>query len=312
METSQQTGFIESQIASMNRDLVLSLTPPFPQNILLEPSSGCNHRCVFCSRQYGLGRMARLLSIELARRILVEGFQLGSREAGFYLDGEPLLHPKLPEMVNIASQVGYKYLYMTTNGALFNPSRQDQLIQAGLNSVKYSINAGNPEEYRSIHGRDDFEQVLENLEYSLQLKAKLANEGIKFIVSVSAVQIPETVTNINKLRLKYAARLDDFYITGASPRPQDASAIPQPNSIPCAMVFNRFHVTADGYFSACCIDSNNELILADLNQVSLSDAWFGVAAQELRQKHLSGKVDGTLCGRCKYGGTHHYTSLKSF
>ena len=69
-------------------------------------------------------------------------------------------------------------------------------------------------------------------------------------------------------------------------------------TVPCDMVFNRRHVTAEGYMDACCVDMSNYLAIADLHSVSLEDAWNSDEFKELRRKHLTGKIAGTQCFNC--------------
>ncbi len=48
-------------------------------------------------------------------------------------------------------------------------------------------------------------------------------------------------------------------------------------------------------------DFENMLIVADLNQVSLKDGWYGEKMKNLRQAFLDDKLEGTLCDGC----VHH-------
>ncbi len=72
------------------------------------------------------------------------------------------------------------------------------------------------------------------------------------------------------------------------------------NKAPCSLPFNSIHVTYEGYLTACCIDFQNYLVVADLNRQKLKDAWLNEEFIELRQKHLEDKLDGTLCYNCLY------------
>ncbi|MGB9593776.1 MAG: SPASM domain-containing protein [Anaerolineae bacterium] len=69
---------------------------------------------------------------------------------------------------------------------------------------------------------------------------------------------------------------------------------------PCPMLFNRVHITYEGYLNACCVDYQNYLAVADLNTLSLRDAWHSESFVELRRKHLAGAVEGTLCYNCLF------------
>lgn len=67
---------------------------------------------------------------------------------------------------------------------------------------------------------------------------------------------------------------------------------------PCEMVFNRFHVTYEGYLTACCADMDNMLAYADLNEETLEKAWYNETITNLRREHLSGKLRNNKCYNC--------------
>ena len=46
---------------------------------------------------------------------------------------------------------------MTSNGALATPEKIRAVIDAGLDSIKFSINAPERKMYAFIHGKDDFD-----------------------------------------------------------------------------------------------------------------------------------------------------------
>ena len=58
----------------------------------------------------------------------------------------------------------------------------------------------------------------------------------------------------------------------------------------CMVPFNRLHVTCEGFLTACCVDYQNYLTVADLNLVSVKEAWSSKEFVELRKKHLSGNL----------------------
>lgn len=81
-------------------------------------------------------------------------------------------------------------------------------------------------------------------------------------------------------------------------------------SIPCSMVLNRIHITFDGFLTACCQDFNYDLILADLKNTSLREAWYGKNAIALREAHLNKSLDGLLCNNCIQDNYKEYKPLK--
>lgn len=41
----------------------------------------------------------------------------------------------------------------------------------------------------------------------------------------------------------------------------------------CSQIFNNAYVTSECYLVACCQDFENNMVMADLNEISIADAW---------------------------------------
>ena len=162
-----------------NREVIWSETPPFPKNMMMELTNICNHQCVFC----GYSKMKRKRTKcdkALMMDVISKAYALGTRELGFYLVGEPFLCEDIGDYVKKAKDVGYEYIYVTTNGALATVDKVQKLIELGLNSIKFSINAAKAETYKRIHGKDDFEAVKKNVIDLFNLRTKLTPPNTTF------------------------------------------------------------------------------------------------------------------------------------
>ena len=108
-EAVEKSLFLSERDRSMRamEGVSLSSQPPFPKNILVELSNACNHKCVFCTNPK-MTRARSMLDGELLREILEQGYDLGSREVGFYATGEPLVHKGLADFISIAREIGYE------------------------------------------------------------------------------------------------------------------------------------------------------------------------------------------------------------
>ncbi len=66
----------------------------------------------------------------------------------------------------------------------------------------------------------------------------------------------------------------------------------------CSLPFNKLHITSEGYLTACCADFQNYLVVANLNNCELKEAWNNEDFINLRKKHINGNLQNTLCYNC--------------
>lgn len=294
---------LHNNIAKRYNASKLDWHPAFPTKMKIEISNFCNHNCIFCGRNQ-LGRIGGLIDESFYARIMQDAYDAGVREVGLFINGEPFTSPKLAEFIKIAKDIGYTYVYLTTNGALATPERQEKIFEAGLDSIKFSINAATREVYEKIHGHDDFDKVMENLRYCNQLKKK---GNRKFNLFGSFVVTNLNAGDVELFKAQYMELFDDFafYKARANGLLQENAALSVDGFTiqhRCVLPFNTLNIDYDGSLLACCEDINHKILVADLNQVPLTDAWYGENMTKLRKAHLDGNLDGYICKECLIGG----------
>ena len=63
-------------------------------------------------------------------------------------------------------------------------------------------------------------------------------------------------------------------------------------------------MTSEGYLVACCQDFENNMVIADLNEMSIADAWNCNKFVEFRRQFLKHEYKNLLCDNC-LNGTHN-------
>jgi organic radical activating enzyme len=296
-DNDHQDSHVGRRLVATVETSVRSLKPPFPRQIQIETSNVCNHGCTFCAYT----RMIRphsYMDKALFRRVVSEAYDLGAREIGLFAGAEPLACKWLDEYVAYCRDVGYEYQYISTNGALGTPERYRKLLDAGLSSIKFSINAGTRESYQRVHGRDDFDKAIAHLK-SVGEHRKTLNR--KIYVGVSFVAMPDTAAEFPALKALVSEWVDEVLYYEANSQSGQMDAFPLPPYTDCALPFNKLHVSLEGYVKACCSDYDNLLAIEDIQATGLAQAWHSQRFQDLRQKHLDDKLEGTLCGKCIRG-----------
>lgn len=288
-----------------------SLCPSFESALLqIETTNFCNHRCVFCPNHKAT-RARRMIDKELCLRILHEGATLGIKECCFHMNGEPLLCPDLEEYIQVSKSLFYSYVFITTNGSLCDKNRIQSLCKAGLDSVKFSINAGTRESYKAVHEKDDFRKVIQNLEDTIDYRDRSCR-NLKIYVSYVVSTISEQEMELFYKR--FHNRVDEilfYHVCSYAGQCVEevrkyASKVQQTtlpllsitHEQPCSALNNTIAVTSEGYLSVCCSEAFQYGIVEDLNKVSLSEAWHGKRMTDIRKRHLENHLEKTICYNC--------------
>jgi len=289
-----------------------SLYPNFnTAGLMLEVTNICNHNCIFCNQSKN-DRIKRHIDSDLAFRILGEAAELGINKVGLFMSGEPFANRNIVNYVKFAKEQGIKYVYITTNGALADEKVLKEVLDCGLDSIKFSINAGSRETYRVVHGRDDYDKVINNLKFVYNYrndKSLNCNIYSSFVI---------TKYTINEVELHYKRIInyvDDivFYKTqnraGQNIDEQRDLYVDVNNNkvqeyiekkAPCPLLFSTINVTCEGYLALCCEEVMNLLVLEDLNKISIKEAWYSDKMVTMRQRHINNELFGTQCYNCIY------------
>ena len=116
----------------------------------VEISGGCNYKCISCPQSSGREKdFIKLMPIEIFDRVVRDLKNHGCQSIALQGSGEPLLHPRIIEMVRICTSLDIS-TSIITNGALCTPELVSDLADAGLSSMRISILGVTDAEYQ-IH-----------------------------------------------------------------------------------------------------------------------------------------------------------------
>lgn len=124
----------------------------------------CNLRCTYCMPAEGIALIPHeeILSLEEIRDVVSVAVRLGVDKVRL-TGGEPLIRRGVVDLVRMLAEIGgIKDLAMTTNGVLLPRFAQD-LKAAGLHRLNVSLDAIDPERYKSITRGGKVEDVFAGL-----------------------------------------------------------------------------------------------------------------------------------------------------
>jgi len=125
----------------------------------------CNIRCFYCMPETGAEflPLRGLLSFEQILRFVSVVLPLGIEKIRL-TGGEPLLRPKLPDLIAGLSRLGgVRDLALTTNGVLLSGAAEP-LFQAGLRRLNVHLDTLDRERFRTITRRDELPRVLTGID----------------------------------------------------------------------------------------------------------------------------------------------------
>ena len=313
-------NYFDKRNASLSFKKKREFVNTIPKNALVELTNACNHECVFCYNPE-MKRKIGSLDINLFETFVKKSCDEGLEEIGLYATGEPFMTKNLPDFIKIAKNNGIKRVYITSNGALASIDKVKKCLDAGLDSIKFSINAGTKESYKIIHGYDDFEKVIHNVK-EIHNYVKMNNLNVKLLCTFIYTNL--TYNEIDSFSATYGKYFDErigFYqasnqgglttkknivLTKRIP----SKSIKNQKYKPCEMLWNRIHLNNKGYLTACCVDYENNLTYKKLSEdESVLDQFNAPRMIELRKKHLTNQLDGTICKNCIYNTNEMYKKI---
>jgi cyclic pyranopterin phosphate synthase len=142
---------------------VLAATPP--QSVRISLTDRCDLACVYCRPSRSDGYFEKRLDDESWKTMVRALVKAGVRR--FRLTGgEPLLHPRVVDLVAFVASLGVEDLALTTNGTQLEKLAQP-LRDAGLARITISIDSLVPERFWRLTRGGRLERVLAGIDAAL-------------------------------------------------------------------------------------------------------------------------------------------------
>lgn len=321
-------------VTEIKQDFLKTVCPP-PPSIKVETTNRCNYLCSFCSLRTREKKGHDDMPWESLKHVMHLAREAGIEEWGCFYLGEATMAPELlVREIKYAKQIGFPYVFLTTNGSLLNYDLIFDIMESGLDSLKFSINAKDDAQFEEIMGvkAKNFKKALKNLKLARDIRDTF---GMRTHIYASYIKFDGEQEQAMEALLNESVRpyADEVYAlplysmglrakeieeaTGFKPthgnmgRVNEETGLPTRKGIPCWSVFKEGHVRINpenGHpiLSACCFGADSRFDICDLMEYdNFLEAWNHPKLQEIRQAHLdcmeSGNTDplkGTMCQVC--------------
>lgn len=241
----------------------------------VEVTNRCNLRCAYCP----VNRDMERAKVDLPFERFVEVLDAAPTVTTLlpFQWGEPLLHPRIVDMIEVATRRGIR-TYLTTNGTLLDDAMNRALLRSGLARLTVSVD-----------GADDVHEATRGValgpirERVLALKRLRDELGSPLRIDVSMVVEERTEAGVDEFFRAWSGIVDRV------------QAIPRFTSAPRASRCREpwrglLVILADGRTTACCVDSEGRLDLGRVPDESPPRIWNGEAMARLRRAHAAGDL----------------------
>jgi MoaA/NifB/PqqE/SkfB family radical SAM enzyme len=131
-----------------------------PVCLYLEVTNRCNLLCETCPRTFEALEPPADMDWELFTRIVDQVPNV--KRAVLHGVGEPMLVAELPRMIRYLKARGV-YVLFNTNGTLLREKRFAELIDAGLDELRVSLDAADAASYKLVRGRPFFDRIVRDV-----------------------------------------------------------------------------------------------------------------------------------------------------
>lgn len=269
----------------------------FPGVIGLEVTSFCNLRCPMCPRTFS-DRHWNHMPLDVFTRLIDEIAPYDQRgmieQIGLQGYGEIFLHPNWFEIVEYASpRITKALLRLDTNGTMMKAPVIDKLFKSQLRNLIISVDGVDETSYNYLRAGGNFKQVIDNIQLFIAKRKQEPDNGptvqIQIIESdYSRPYLPEFKKFWTE-QLAGVARMSinviPFHNFAGQIKDEHFDEVDKPGlhfNLPCHRLTYEMEISADGVTSVCCLDSERQLAIGNVNNTSIKTLWHGEKANAYR------------------------------
>jgi MoaA/NifB/PqqE/SkfB family radical SAM enzyme len=179
-----------------------------PVCLYIETTNRCNLLCKTCPRTFEDLEPPADMSWQLFTRIVDQFPQIA--RVVLHGVGEPMMVKQLPRMVRYLKDRG-TYVLFNTNGTLLTERKGRDLVAAGLDELRVSLDAAEPEAFHAVRGKNMFGRIVRNVRAFTALQRA---EGIELpLVSLWLTGLKETIGQLPEfVRLAHDIGVSEIHL----------------------------------------------------------------------------------------------------
>lgn len=264
------------------------------KKIYIEITNNCNLDCSFCIKNK---RSKKFITLDEYSKVL-KNIKPYTKYVYLHLMGEPLLHPKINEIIDMTSDIGIN-VNITTNGYLIDrvvSNKNIRQLNVSLHSFedKYKINLdgylnkifntceilnhnGTIINYRLWVNSKYYKEIINRLEEKYNTKIKFNHNG-----------------NFTLKDNIFISKKEEFTWPTLNSN-EEGSSIGT-----CLALKDHIGILSNLDVVACCLDSNGDISFGNLNDNSLKDILSSKKFLKLKNEFENNIKSEKLCQNCNF------------
>ncbi|RAV21230.1 radical SAM/SPASM domain-containing protein [Paenibacillus contaminans] len=281
------------------------------KKVYIEVTSVCNLACSFCPQT---GRQAKFIQLDAFNRVL-DQIKPHTNHIYLHVKGEPLLHPKIDELLDASHAKGFK-VNITTNGTLIVKNRHKLLGKPALRQMNFSLHS-----FDGHEGSVDRENYLANIlafvreavEHNVIISFRLWNLDQDNVTNMQRNRNRETLEVLEQafnLDFKIEEKVmpgsgvkiaKNIYLNQEYEFQWPSLQAPEDDGKGfCHGLRTQAGVLVDGTVVPCCLDGEGVINLGNVHTSSFSEIVESERANNLFYGFSRREAVEELCRKCGY------------
>ncbi len=277
----------------------------------VEITSVCNLACSFCPPT---SRKANIIKLDAFNNIL-DQIKPHTKYIYLHVKGEPLLHPRIDELLDASHAKGFK-VNITTNGTLIKKNREKLLGKPALRQMNFSLHS-----FDGHEGSTNREEYVANIlsfareaaEHNVIISFRLWNLQQDHATNAEKRRNRETLEILEKeFNLDY--KIEEKVVPGSGVKVANRIYLNQDHEFQwpslqapedegkgfCHALRSQAAILVDGTVVPCCLDGEGVINLGNINSTSFSDIVEGERANNLFDGFSRREAVEEMCRKCGY------------
>ena len=277
----------------------------------VEISNICNLQCSFCPEVI---REKKMMPLDLFENVIKQIAPL-TELVCFHLMGDPLVHPKLAEMISICEKYDTK-IFFVTNGVLIKPEHDEILLSSAMYQINFSLHSffdNNPQKDPTLY----LNKIFSLTETALLKRPDLFINYRLWNLQDERGSLTENVEMLRRIETHFNVKVDiesinmkknkSFHIKNKLYLHFDTEFIWPDLKLPvlgtkgtCYGLSSHIGIHADGTVVPCCLDKEASIPLGKIQDNTLIDILNSDRAKNILAGFKNNKLIENLCQRCQY------------